>query len=94
MSAHDELIEPRPRGALGRFRAFREERPHLFLLVLMMLVAFFIYFAARAEALHVEFEYAPSELQNETVVPSPMRDISTPVNQPTIYSNPKNSVGL
>ncbi len=42
MSAHDELIEPRPRGALGRFRAFREERPHLFLLVLMMLVAFFM----------------------------------------------------
>jgi Zn-dependent protease len=60
----------------------------------LMLVAFFIYFAARAEALHVEFEYAPSELQNETVGPSPMRDISTPVNQPTIYSNPKNSVGL
>ncbi|MFP1682829.1 branched-chain amino acid ABC transporter permease [Alloalcanivorax sp. C16-1] len=42
MSAHDEILEPRPQGALARFRAFREKRPHLFLLVLMMLVAFFM----------------------------------------------------
>ena len=40
MSAHDEILEPRPQGVLARFRAFREKRPHLFLLVLMMLVAF------------------------------------------------------
>ena len=41
MSAHDEMIgqTERPQGVLARFAAFRENKPHIFLLLLMMAVA-------------------------------------------------------
>ncbi|HAB06783.1 MAG TPA: branched-chain amino acid ABC transporter permease [Alcanivorax sp.] len=41
MSAHDEMIGQAtpPQGVLARFAAFRENKPHIFLLLLMMAVA-------------------------------------------------------
>ncbi len=41
MSAHDEIVgqQTRPQGALARFAAFRQDKPHVFLLLLMMAVA-------------------------------------------------------
>ena len=60
----------------------------------LMLVAFFVYFAARAELFHVESNPTSSELQSETIVGDSVRTVCTRVTQPPIYSNPKNSVGL
>jgi len=60
----------------------------------LMLVAFFVYFAARAELFYVESNSTSSELQSETIVGESVRTVSTRVTQPAIYSNPKNSVGL
>jgi len=41
MSAHDETVgqKTRPQGAMTRFAAFRQDKPHIFLLLLMMAVA-------------------------------------------------------
>ena len=61
---------------------------------LLMLVAFFIYFAARAEASCAKFKSSPSELVTETVVPNPLHTISPPASEPTIYAHRKNSAGL
>ena len=60
----------------------------------LMLVAFFVYFAARAELFHVDIKPTSSELQSETIVGDSVHTVSTRVTHSPIYSNPKNSVGL
>ena len=60
----------------------------------LMLVAFFVYFAARAELFHVDIKPTSSELQSETIVGDSVHSVSTRVTHSPIYSNPKNSVGL